>query len=181
LTHPLERLGDPAARRAFWLVLLATLAAMLTLASLDGALRTAAAPRGIVSFELAGSLPAAESMLDSWGESGRLRAGFSLGLDYLFLVLYANAIALAVLLVARRIPGSALARVAALLAWGQYAAAAFDAVENAALAQLLFGAREELWPRLALFCALPKFALVAAGILYAVVGGVTAAVGRSRS
>ena len=52
---------------------------------LDRPLRTPAAPQGIVSYELAGTLPRAQEILASWGERGRLFAGVGLGLDYLYL------------------------------------------------------------------------------------------------
>ena len=47
---------------------------------------------------------------------------------------------------------------------------ALDAVENLALIQLLRGSTWEPWPALARACAIPKFAIVAAGLLYVAVG-----------
>ena len=63
-----------------------------------------------------------------------------------------------------------LAALGATLAWAQFGAAALDAVENYALIRLLLGDRSPRWPPLARWCALPKFAIVAAGLVYVLVG-----------
>lgn len=56
------------------------------------------------------------------------------------------------------------------LAWGQWLAALFDASENIALLKMLHGPVVEPWPQMARWSAVPKFMLVGAGSLYAVVG-----------
>ena len=56
------------------------------------------------------------------------------------------------------------------LAWGQWLAALLDALENVALLRMLRGPETHPWPRVARWSAIPKFALVAAGALYAAVG-----------
>lgn len=162
--------------RAFVPLVVLTLGVMAALRVLDAPLQTAAAPHGIVSFELAGDLETARGMIGSWGHRGEVHAALSLGLDYLFLVLYAGAIALGCVLVA----GALAPRVGAWLAWGQLAAAALDAVENYALIRVLLGSPRELWPPLAAGCAGVKFALVAAGLAYVAIGTVVAAL-RGRS
>ena len=76
------------------------------------------------------------------------------------------------------------ARAAALgvgLAWALFAAALLDAVENYALIQLLLGASSEHWAPLAGWCALPKFAIVAAGLVYLLAGGAWIALARDRA
>lgn len=126
---------------------------------------------GIVAFELAGSLARADAILAAWGQEGRLRAAVLQGLDYLFLTLYPLAIGLGSVLVASRFAPGSLAHAAGIvLAWAQFAAALLDAVENYALIRLLFGDRRTHWPPLARWCALVKFALVIAGILYVLIG-----------
>jgi hypothetical protein len=152
---------------------LLTALVMVCLQIIGEPLVTEAAPQGIVSFELAGSPAAARQMVASWGAAGPIYAGLSLGLDYLFMAAYAGSIGLGCVLVARRLNPSSiinLQSLGALLAWGLMAAALLDAVENFALIRLLLGA-EALWPLLARWCAIPKFALVAAGLLFVLVGG----------
>jgi hypothetical protein len=172
MTHPFAWLSPSAQRRAFAILAPLTVAVMLALDAIGRPLATEAAPLGIVSFEFAGDLESAARMLASWGEAGRVRAGLSLGLDFLFLVLYASAIGLGCKGVARRLapPGTLAHRTGTGLAWGQVAAAALDAVENVALIRLLLGSRDALWPSLAWGCAAVKFALVIAGLAYVLLG-----------
>jgi len=170
---PFAGLSPRPRRRAFLLATAATLAVGAGLAVVGAPLATEAAPRGIVSFELAGDLESAERILASWDREQRVRAGISLGADFLFLLAYPLALALACAGVAGRLAERAprAATLGALLAWGQALAGALDAVENWALIELLLGSRHPLWPALAAACAAPKFALVGAGLAYAGIGG----------
>jgi hypothetical protein len=176
LRHPFRWISPSAQTHAFIALLAVTLVVMISFQVLGAPLQTDAAPLGIVSFELAGSLPVAQSMLESWGPSGRVYAGVNLGLDYLFLVSYAGSIGLACVLLAqglsRRIPSLSLADV--VLAWAMIASALLDAVENYALIRVLFGSQRELWPVVARWCAIPKFVIVAVGLLFLILGSIAA-------
>jgi len=115
-----------------------------------------------------------------WDERARRYAGFSLGVDYLFMVAYSTTIALACVWAAGVLGGTAgaLATVGILLAWGQWLAALCDGGENAALTTMLLGSVREPWPAVAWWCATTKFCLIVAGILYALAAvGVRAARG----
>ncbi len=174
LTHPLARLPASAQRRALPPLLVATLALTAVLQAIGRPLQTAAAPLGIISFELAGSLPAAQTMLASWDSSAQLHAAFSLGLDYLYMPLYAVTIALACGRAAAsslRSPQS-VAALGIVLSWGLGLAALLDGLENAALWQVLQGSTAAAWPVVARWCAVVKFILVGAGLLYAGSGAV---------
>jgi hypothetical protein len=166
--HPFVRHSPRARRRALWA--LATLAGlcMLALAALDAELRTPEAPRGIVSFELAGTAARAQRILESWGAEGRARAVRSFALDFVFLAAYAPGLALLCAAASdrQRALGSPLADAGALLAWGQLAAGGFDALENLALLRTLGAGAPAGWPAFAAACAWAKFALVAAGLAY---------------
>jgi hypothetical protein len=172
--HPFEWLSETGQKRAFvaWTVL--ALVLMASLQVLGGPLQTEAAPMGIVSFEFAGAISQAQGMVESWGQQGQVYAGLNLGLDYLFLVSYASAIGLGCVLVsrwwARHV--ASVAWVGVGLSWGLWLAALLDAVENYALIRVLLGSAGELWPVLARWCALPKFLLVAAGLVYILLGAV---------
>lgn len=128
----------------------------------------------IVDFELAGTLSSAQAILQMWGGEGQIYAGLSLGLDYLFLLLYGSAISLGCVLVARfwRDRVSWLATIGSWLAWGVLAAALLDAIENAALIQLLLGGQAVWLAPVARWCALPKFGLVLLGLLYVLLLGI---------
>jgi len=49
-----------------------------------------------------------------------------------------------------------------------------DSIENYALIRVLLGSQQELWPRMALWCAVPKFLIVAVGLVYVLIGAVIA-------
>jgi hypothetical protein len=53
-------------------------------------------------------------------------------------------------------------------------------VENYALIRVLLGSPSALWPAVARWCAIPKFLLVAAGLVYLLVGVVAALACRPR-
>jgi hypothetical protein len=173
IAHPLSRLADPARRRVFISFLVWMLLIYAVFAWLNPTLNTPAAPTGIISFELAGSRAAAEAMTASWDGYTRQVAAFSLGLDYLFMPVYATTLAAATLLAAGRHAGG-FARLGAWLGWGAYAAAGFDAIENLGLMLLLLGAAPagvlDAAAPLAAVCAALKFILLLAGIVYSLAG-----------
>jgi hypothetical protein len=153
-----------------------TLWVMAVMNVINGALITDISPSGILSFEFAGDLTSAQRMVETWGHSGGVQAGISLGLDYLFLVAYSWSIALGCVLVARSFdPRSSFQIIIGVtLAWAQFGAAFLDAIENYALIRILLGTQQELWSVVAKWCAIPKFILVAAGIVYILLGAVLA-------
>jgi hypothetical protein len=180
--QPFGWLAPAAQRRATAVLLALTLLVAVALQAIGGPLANQAAPSGIVAFEFAGELAVAERILESWGDAGRTRAGLSLGLDYLFLVLYASALALACAGMGRWLSRHwrGAAAVGAALAWGQLAAGLLDAVENFALIRLLLGSDGAAWPLLAWWCAAAKFSLVGAGLVYLLAGLALAVTARGR-
>ncbi len=176
LAHPFGWLPEARQKQAFWALLVPTLLFMTALLSIGTPLKTAAAPGGMMAYEFAGTAASAQRMVGSWDHRAQLCAALGLGLDYLFLVLYACSIALGCALVAQRLSGRRfLTAAGAFLAWGQFAAALLDAVENYALIRiLLYGVESEVWPATAFCCAALKFALVVPGILYVLLGALWA-------
>ncbi|MGD8342463.1 MAG: hypothetical protein PVI38_01310 [Desulfobacterales bacterium] len=141
---------------------------LIALRILDVPLRTPVAPRGIVSFELAKDSAASRQILASWDAQAKTRAALSLGLDYLFLIVYAVFISLACVQVGKALQQRSplLARLGGILAWAQFLAAILDAVENAALISLLFDSEHPWLPAAARACAIIKFTIVGAGFIY---------------
>ena len=180
--HPFRWLPSRPRKIAFLLALIGTLVVMCALGLLGRGLETGSAPSGIVSFEFAGDLATAARILDCWGESGRVITGFHLGLDYLFLVLYASFIALGcALAIAHLSPKhGVLVRLGVWLAWGQLLAGLLDAVENLALFSLLLGVHHNQLPRVAWWCAAGKFALVAVGLVFLLLASVLAIIAHVR-
>jgi hypothetical protein len=180
-THPFEWLSIQHQKQAFVFLLILTLAVMGGLQVFDAQLKTDAAPAGIVSFEFAGSLAAAQGIMASWGPRGSLFAGLSLGLDFLFLLSYAGGIGLGCILTARALSRTMkkVSLMGATLAWAQLGAALLDTLENISLIQVLSGAENVFWPVLAFWCAVPKFFIVAVGLFYIVAGVVLFRVNRA--
>lgn len=173
MQHPLESIPHSKRKPLFWSLFAATLAWMAIMQITSLPLITDAAPQGIISFELAGSFGAVKWMLVSWDAQAKMFAALGLGLDYVFMLLYSTTIALACLWAGEtlRLAGWPLARIGPGLAWGQWAAAALDAIENFALIMVLFGGLTfSRWPELARACALLKFGLIFAGLVYAFFG-----------
>jgi hypothetical protein len=170
--HPFKCLTPKSRKQIFFILLIITLATMAALRSYDTHLKADAAPNGILSYEFAGNLPAAQNMIKSWGEKGQIYAGLSLGIDYLFLTVYSLTIGLGCVMIGESlsIKFSKAESIAAILAWGLIIAAILDAIENYALIQLLLGSANESWPTIAWICAAPKFVLVGFGLLYLIIG-----------
>jgi len=170
LIHPFQWLSTTNQKRALWLLLPLTWLVMFALQRIGEPLRTSAAPNGIISFELAGTMEKVNEIGLSWAPANFFYAGLSLGLDYLYMPLYAGSIALCCVLLAQG-TGQALQSSGFLLAWAQLLAGGLDAVENYALIQLLLGEQAEFWPAVARYCAIPKFAIVALGLLFVLLAG----------
>lgn len=169
MKHPLAAVPFPARKSLFYFFLVVTLFIFGIFQFLDQPLRTPAAPNGIVSYELAGSLENAQSMLNSWDEKARLAAAFGLGFDYLFMPVYALALSLGLLLVGAEKP-KAYHTLTSWLGWGVFVAAGFDAIENYALWLILNGEVSAALPPIAGMCATIKFILLIAGLVTAVAG-----------
>lgn len=154
-----------------WPLLISGLAAALLFALLtllNHYLISAAAPQGMISYELAGSFRKSLAILASWNAKARLVAAFSLGIDYLFLSAYSLFFALACFMLAAKFKES-FARfyyLGLLLGWAQILAAALDAAENYALLRLLLGSQHHSFSWMAACCATIKFSLILAGVVY---------------
>jgi len=187
MRHPLDFLPVEHHKRIFLTSLALTLILFAVFRTLDAPLQTDAAPNGIVSLELAGNEQAARLITDSWKQMSLLLsavagqpnpdivnvpyvyAAFGLGIDYLFMPIYALTLASGTLLVASKHSGR-MKSLGALAGYAAFAAALFDAVENYALFRVLLGIFDPGDPALAAFCAILKFGLITFSGLYALVG-----------
>lgn len=163
MNHPLSLIPKNFRKPMFYLFLASTLLIFGIFRFLDAPLRTSAAPNGIVSYELAGSVESAQAMIGSWDENARQYAAFGLGFDYLFMPVYALALSFGVLLAA----GERNTLLSGLAGWGVLAAPWFDAVENFALWKILIEGPGAPLPQVAAVCASIKFFLLIAGLLSA--------------
>lgn len=170
LTHPLATIPSDKRTRIFVPLLIATLIITLLFRFIGPAQPTAGGTPTIVDFELAGSVQKADQIINAWNANDHIRAGFSLGFDYLYMPVYSTTIALACVMAAGVLKRKAWTSIGLLLAWGLWIAALFDAVENLALFTELLGSNVAPWPSAAQICATIKFGLILLGLLYVVVG-----------
>lgn len=163
MKHPLEFLPDALRPSLFRVFFALTLAIFAVFNFLDQPLRTAAAPNGIVSFELAFDPALSRAMADSWDADAKLAAAFGLGFDFLFMPVYALALSLGLLLTRR---ANQLRRFffANLMGWGVLLAALLDAAENFSLWQILAHGAAAPYAQIAAVCASVKFALLFVGL-----------------
>jgi hypothetical protein len=164
MTHPLAALAPDKRVRWFVPLLIATLLLTFLFRFIGPTQPT------IVDFELAGSVSNAQTIINAWSETDRIRAGFSLGIDYLYMPVYSTTIALACVLAVGVLKSKTWRSIGLLLAWGLWIAALFDAIENIALFTELLGNNVAPWPQIAQICATIKFGLILAGLVYAAVG-----------
>ncbi len=177
MSYPLIRINPNERKPIFWTLFGLTIGLMIIMNTVAAPLTSASAPIGIISFEFAGSLDATALVINSWDESGRILAAFSIGIDFLFLILYSTTIGLACIW-SGDVLGErfwSLAFLGIPLAWGQWFAALLDVIENIALMVVLLtfikaGHVHELIPRVAQICAGLKFGLVFLGLSYSFLG-----------
>lgn len=178
--HPFDFIPPGWWPRFFWPLLGVNLLLLIVFGITGAPLTTEAAPYGVVSFELAGTVENMHQILTSWDVNTQLRAAFGLGLDYLFMVAYACTIAFGCGMAAQVLQRSRWPLVGwcNLLAWGVILAALLDAVENIALSVIIFGTVASPWPEIVRWCAIPKFILIFMGIVFVIYGGAVALVER---
>jgi hypothetical protein len=95
--HPLRNIPPDRRRMIFIVLLLFTMLVMLLLNVTGQPLISDPAPKGIISYELAGNEETARKILESWDGLAKIYAGFNLGFDYLFLLLYSTTIAFSII------------------------------------------------------------------------------------
>lgn len=149
-----------------------TIILFLLLGHFDKPLVTEIAPNGIVSFELAKDIDQSIAIISSWDLNARINAGLSLGIDFLFLAVYAIFFATACYLIAQKYVNRTnwIYKTGLLLAKFQFVAALFDAIENIALIKLLLGSQNGVYSSIAYYFASVKFIIIAIGIIYIIIG-----------
>lgn len=172
LKNPFGWMSEKNQRIIFMVSLIFAVVLFLVFQVIDSHLKTELAPLGIVSFQLAGELSVAQDIIASWGQEGQLYAMLSLGLDYLFMLLYAVVIGLGCIMVARGLPKGLekFSDLGVWLAWGQILAALMDALENFGLVSIMLGTEVAVWAKVVQVCATGKFALIALGLVYITIG-----------
>ncbi|MGC4055390.1 MAG: hypothetical protein QM757_41695 [Paludibaculum sp.] len=153
----------------------------LVLTWMGADLKSKSAPQGIVSLELASSVPVAERILQEWrGDHPGISLEDNLDkmvqavpkgkdelalrltmLDFVFLLGYATALSMSCVWLARR---SGWTTLGLSLGWTIWLAALLDAVENTLLLRVMNGDLQNRTVQLMLGCALLKFAIFLAAL-----------------
>lgn len=144
----------------------------IALSTIDVFIKNEITPLGIVSFEFISSLSNVNAAMQLWGEKGQAAVGFSLGLDYLYILVYSVLFIYCLRNTSEKLfqHNAAFAKVAAVLAVVFPVAACCDAIENFGLLKLLLGSQNELWVVVAYYCAAIKFCIIAISLVCIVVG-----------
>lgn len=169
---PFDRV--PAADRPRTLALLSASAlVMLALLNvLDSPLKNETSPWGVVSLQLSFGAENALAMINAWDEDQRLLCAFGLGLDYVFMFLYAGAVAAGCVFFGEqlRFRGSALGKWAAPIAWLVVVGGVADMFENSCLLSVVRGVTDMAFA--ASCAAVVKFGFLFVGLLYAIPAGI---------
>ncbi len=156
-----------------WILVFSTLSLFILISVLDIPLKTATAPGGIVSFELAGIFSHSQKILQSWNHQARLNAIQSLVADYLFLISYSFLFAFTIFIIAKfyeKVKNNLFVTVGIILGWLQFVAAVFDSFENYFLLRIIFGSQNPAYPEYAFYFASLKFLIILLGLAYIVSG-----------
>lgn len=167
MEHPFQRLSPAALRLHAWGWFAATVCVGTVMTLLDAPLHNSACPNGIISFELAFTDSTARAMVASWDATTRLIAALGLGFDYLFLACYSTAIGAVAVALSQGWPLGA--RIAGPIAWAAWCAALMDAIENAALIEIVLGDLGTHWAPMAGVFASVKFVLIVCALLFLLV------------
>lgn len=156
---------EQVSRKLWWLSVGLTVLLTVVLTLIDQPLHTEAAPLGIVSFELAGNQLQAQNIIASWTGLKAVYAGFSLGIDYLYLLCYSSCFALTALLLAVRRDGK-WRKAGLIVATMMPLVALCDALENYCLWQMLSDAPSQELAAIAFLSASFKFVGILIAIVY---------------
>ncbi len=169
-TSPFSKLKKSQEKKlTIWLIFLLILCIAI-LKYFDSFLINDVCTGGIISFELAETLETAQAYLNSWDVTAKTAAGMSMGLDFLFPIIYTSFIGLLIhKLNVRNWKNTPYFKVGNILIWSLFFAGICDYVENFGLIKLLLGSIEQFWVSLAYYFASVKFMIILVGIFYILV------------
>ena len=167
LQSPFSKLSRSSERNltiSLFILLVVTISAMVFF---DSFLKNEVAEYGIVSFELAKDLETSKAIIDSWNEQAKIAASLSMGLDFLFLIIYASFIALLIHKLNERLwLHKSFYYIGIILVWAAFIMGLSDTIENIALIKLLLGDMQQYWSSIAYYFAILKFIILIIGMLY---------------
>ena len=167
LTSPFSSLSDIAEKKLTFFLATATSCILYGMLSIDYYLINDVCKNGILSFELAKDFNISKTILNSWNTKSKICAGISLGLDFLFLMIYPLLIALLIHKLNEIIwKGHSFYLVGIILLFSQLLTTILDTIENIGLIQLLLGSTNSNWSLIAYYCAFIKFTIISITLIY---------------
>lgn len=172
-------IDNASLRRRWAATTLLTLVVMAVLGGLDAQIK-AASGYGVLDLEFTRSAAGVNAIMAAWAHAGMMaQIGFLLGFDYVYMPCYGFSLFYGALAAREAFARSAGAgRIITTLAFAPLLGAAFDVVENALEAKMLFTGATEQLASLAYTVTLVKFALIAIGLVLALAGLVGLLTGR---
>lgn len=181
LSFSFQKLSPTAEKKLLLLAIATFLLAGSCMVHFDTLLKNEFAPFGVISFELANTLENSTQILNSWEatEGAMQSAEWSLWFDYIFIIIYVFLLCLLIHRVRRTVwknQESLAYKFGIIMMRTVLYAGIMDMVENFALLQLYYGELESHWATLAFVMALLKFINLALGIIYVLIGLLTAGI-----
>ncbi len=123
--------------------------------------------RDIIRFEVAKTLPVAETIMSEWKLEGKFeKAEQGIMVDYVFIVLYTTCLITCVMLLARLSKHVLLLRMGKLITWLLPVAAICDVIENIAMTKTLAGQASAFYVTLAYDMAVAKFSIIILTLIF---------------
>jgi len=167
LASPYKELSKKIEGKFTITLLISVLILISAMRYFDAPLKNNICTSGIITFELAKDIETSTAILNSWNNIDKASAGMSMGLDFLFLIVYALFITLLIHKLNERLwKDSKIYFIGNILIWSVFLAAFFDIIENIALINLLLGDLLQKWSSIAYYFAITKFTLLVLGILF---------------
>ncbi len=170
IAHPFSLISARARKGVFVVFLVLALFCLGLFAFvLDPPLRTAAAPWGVVSLELAWRTTTVSAILGSWNYADKVYAAFGLGFDFLFILCYTLVLGIGTQIASERL-GWRFAGMGGALGWGVILAALLDVVENVLLFVMMTRGNFPPYSLFASLAATLKFLLLLIVVSYVLLG-----------
>ena len=174
MAHPFEQIRPELRVRLAWSFGAAGLLLGALINWLGSRLQAPDGRPGGMALQLAGAPSVVAWIVSAWTVPQRALQQNLLILDYGFLILYGVFLSLACLWASALWPKGVARQVGVLVAWAQWAAAAFDAIENAALLTILRPTLDPAAPvapdalivTLGWVSTMLKWTLIEAGLIY---------------
>lgn len=154
-------------KKVFFILLILFIPTFISLLFIDFGLKTFSNPNGIVSFEFCGFNSTCDKTMMEWGIKGKNLAMLSLGLDYLFLVLYPSLICTLLLQVVAHVPDN-LKKLTRFLAYFSLFAGLADAIENYFLIKVIINNSSNNYAMTSSYFATIKFSIFGTTFLWLV-------------